>query len=449
MSFIRPVDNIAANTLKLTATPDNFKTLGSYVDAVNAPDNREQLVNAYGSGSVSGMLGLCSLVGAVKTQGVADEVTYWEKARLHKTPNGTIAAVSAADTGAKTITTATDHNVITGNNVLINGKIYAYATSTGAKTFTVTPYKATWGVTFSSGEFVKVQIAGSEFKQGSDQPTEGELSNLVKRTQPYMITKFAYPTTGSQLGNKSWVRDDSGTYSWSTQGLEDMRLRVQNYHESQAIFGELAKNSNLTGSGINGAEGYKEAVLNRGIVKSGYITDLADLDELIIILNKQRSSETEYVFFANKKQTLYFDSMIAAANQGGGSSANYGMFNNDESMALKLGFKALTRGGITFYCKDLTILNDPTFGGQTDTYRGFMVPMGTTTGENGIQAPMLELNVKTYGQGGQNRWMEEWVSASVDGIYNRQDGKDIQVFQWRSEYNLISRGTNAHVLIQE
>ena len=58
---------------------DKYISLGAYINEINKPDNRDALVKTYGEQGITGFL---QLVGAVKSQAVADEVTYWEETRL-------------------------------------------------------------------------------------------------------------------------------------------------------------------------------------------------------------------------------------------------------------------------------------------------------------------------------------------------------------------------------
>ena len=60
-----------------------------------------------------------------------------------------------------------------------------------------------------------------------------------------------------------------------------------------------------------------------------------------------------------------------------------------------------------------------------------------------IQAPTLEMNYKSYPDGSK-RYMEHWMEGGVNGVYT--NGNDKRVFNWRSEYNLITRGANRHVV---
>lgn len=440
MSRFTPVDNTSASVIKQTATPEKYVDLAAYINDVDRPDNREALIKTYGSQLISGPLSFTSLIGASKNVGQDDEVTYWEEARLHKLQNGTIAATAASDTGGKLITTSSNHSIIDGDVVMINGYIRARAVSNTATTYTVTPYDAAWGVTFAANEFVEVHKLGNEFAQGTDQPTDFELSNLVKRTQPFMITKFTYNVTGSAMGNIGWVRDnETGSLYWYQKGLNDQRKRAENYHEAMALFGKAAANTNLTTANINGSEGYVSAIENRGVINTGYLTDISDLQDISVILDKQ-GAPNEYMLGGNRVQANYFDNMIAGAI----AQPTYGMFDNNADMAPVLGFKSVSVGGRTYHMKPLDVLIDPQFGGQTDFYKFFMTPSGSVADpKTGIQAPTLEFNYKGYPDGSK-RYLEHWMEGGVNGVYT--NGSDKRTFNWRSEFNLITRGANRHVV---
>lgn len=438
MPIYTPVENNDKALVKQTATPDRYVDLGNYLDSVNKPDNRDVLIKNYGSQLISGPFGLCELIGAEEEVGTNDEVTYWEEKRLHKTQNGTIASTTPTDTGSKTITTATEHSCRLQDTVLIEGYIRAIVTTVISTTsYSVTPLKASWGVTFATNQFVKVAKYGNMFTQGSDQPTEFELSNLDRRTQGFAIYKDVYTATGSQMGNIGWVKDETGSLYWFHKGLEDYRKRAKNYHEAMAFYGEVPANANL--SSLTGFEGYTTTVEDRGVVSPGYLEDIGDLQNLSVILDKQGAPE-EYMFFSNRVGANKFDNMIAGAID----QPSYGVFTNGSDMAVNLGFKSVKVGGRTFHNKTLAILIDPTFGGQTDYYKWFMVPMGSVTDpKTSIQAPTLQKNYKAY-PSGVKRYMESWVTGGADGTYN--NGKDSKSFELRSELNLITRGPNRHAI---
>jgi hypothetical protein len=79
--------------------PAKYVDLASFVDP-SKPDNREQLVKAFGAQGITGFL---QLVGAVKSAGSADNVQWWEEVRLHV--NQTV-VLSGDTTAGKTMVIA-------------------------------------------------------------------------------------------------------------------------------------------------------------------------------------------------------------------------------------------------------------------------------------------------------------------------------------------------------
>ena len=87
---------------------------------------------------------------------------------------------------------------------------------------------------------------------------------------------------------------------------------------------------------------------------------------LIDRLDKQGAIE-ENVLFVNREFGFDIDDMLAAQNSYGAGGTSYGLFDNDEEMALNLGFTGFRRG-YDFYKSDWKYLNDPTMrGGLTNT----------------------------------------------------------------------------------
>ena len=62
------------------------------------------------------------------------------------------------------------------------------------------------------------------------------------------------------------------------------------------------------------------------------------------------------------------DDMLAAQNSYGAGGTSYGLFDNDEDMALNLGFTGFRRG-YDFYKSDWKYLNDATMRGGLVRWR--------------------------------------------------------------------------------
>ena len=173
---------------------------------------------------------------------------------------------------------------------------------------------------------------------------------------------------------------------------------------------------------------------------------MSDIDQIILELDKE-GAPAEYAMYVNRATSLDLDDMLAqgiATQVTAGLPGQFGAFNNDSDMAVKLGFKSFTRGGYTFHKHDWKLLNDPTLGGVSNI-KGAMVPLANVAdAKTGNKAPSLEMNYK--GTNGYNRDMEHWVRGSIMGHTNLS--KDVAEFYYRSECNLITRAANQHVLLK-
>jgi len=434
MAFNSPSDFNPALIKNLDMS--KYVDLGSYINEVNKEDNREALIKTYGKQGITGFL---SMVGAVKAQAVADEVTYWEEARLHQLQVGTASAgltVTAANAAAI---------VVRESDVVLSGSDRFFVSDITALVITLV---ALDGSAVLANGAVSLSVIGNLYAQGSDQPNGGFEANVVKRTNPFMIMKEAYKVSGSQATNIGWINLGNGDYRWYMKGEADTRQRFMDKREMMLLLGE--KTSAVTG--VSGSEGYFAAIEDRGIVASGTDADfasLADVDAIIVELDKQGGA-AEYAMYVDRSTDLALDDMIA----GGGASLSaatsgvagqFGAFNNDKDMAVELGFRTFGRGGYTFHKHDFKLLNDPTLLSGAD-FAGVMIPMAKVAdAKTGDKAPALEINYKATN--GYSREMEHWMTGSILGASNATE--DSVQFNYRSECNLITRAANRHVLLKK
>lgn len=429
--------------------PAKYTSLADYLSEVNAPDNRDALVKTYGAQGITGFL---QMVGAVTASGTADEITYWEEARLHARQKYTLAS---AVTGAKSITLtfgAGNAPLVRVNDVvLLNGDERGLVTAvTGTTSFTVANL-ADVAFTDGAGSSLaaathEIAVIGNLYAQGSDQPGEYMESNVIKRTNPYMIVKDIFKVTGSQATNIGWINLGNGDYRWYVKGEQDTRQRFMDKREMMLLLGQKVGNtSNI--SGVSGSEGYFAAIENRGMVNDGLISSLTDIDAIVKEFDKQGAG-SEYALYVNREQDLKLDDVLAAGLSGSaitaGATAQFGAFNNSRDNAIALGFKSFTRGGYTFHKHDWKLLNDPTLLGDSD-FKGVAIPMSTVVDpQSGDRNPSLEINYKSTN--GYSREMEHWITGSFMGATN--DTKDVAQFNYRSELALVTRAANRHMLIK-
>tara|TARA_R110000765_G_scaffold185839_3_gene291448 strand:+ start:1536 stop:3068 length:1533 start_codon:yes stop_codon:yes gene_type:complete len=489
------------NSLYTLNDPTKYTSLYDFIDEVNAPDVRAKLSKSFGNQGISGFL---KLTGALSSSGTADEVQYYEEARLHQAQRGTVVSSLEDDnsttdssgalgdiTGGITFgtvvaadgsfTDASDVQLIVreGDIILMNGvdrlvvvgdNAAGAAIDSGSTTFHAKPIVGDAPiaptVTVTVGDVLDMPIIGNMFNQGTDQPGRFVESNVVKRTNPYAIVKESYEVSGSQATNVGYIDVGGGDFRYYIKGEMDTRQRFMDKREMVMLLGQKTTNddtdaglpkSNSGGydSNFAGTEGYFSALEDRGMVTSDLIgsSGLTDMDVLIKEMDKN-GCPAEYAVYSATRQDLLFDDMIAGAGAGGavtsGVAASYGAFNNDRDMALNLGFKSFSRGGYTFHKNSFKLLNDPTLLGNDDVHNrlaaGVMIPLANVVDpRSGERAPALEMNFKSAS--GYNREMEHWVTGGgVLGFTN--DTQDVAKFHYRSECCLVTRSANQHVLIQ-
>lgn len=412
---------------------DKYVDLASYLDEVNKPDNRAALVKTYGSQGITGFL---QMVGAVKAQAVADEVTYWEEARLHQLQSGTF----VQGTGVLTATSAV---VVRVNDVMLLENVRVFVTDVTGSAITVISLD---GSTLPVDGSYDAAVVGNLFKQGSDQ-NEGHFeSNVVKRTNPFMIMKEVYKVTGSQATNIGWIDLGNGDYRWYIKSEADTRQRFLDKREMMMLLGAEGDAAFKSATGISGSEGYFAALESRGIVTDDAFATLTDIDDIVKELDKQGGA-AEYALYVNRDVDLKIDDLVAAGISTGvtaGIAGQFGTFNNDKDMAIELGFRTFSRGGYTFHKKDWKLLNDPTLLAES-AYKGVAIPMSMVAdAKTGDKSPALEINYKATN--GYSREMEHWMTGSILGA--KTGTEDNVQFNYRSECNLITRAANRHVLIK-
>jgi len=426
----------------LQATPQNYTSLANLIDPTK-PDVRDLYVQTFGDQGITGFL---ELTGAKKNAGSSDKVEWYEEGRLHKTVTGTIAAGTNAGEATFTITAG----AVRENDVILdsNGRRLVVIDPTSEATDGLIAMDGATAVTAieTAAEF---PIIGNVYAQGTEQPSSFYQTGLVKRENPYIIVKEMYEVNGSQATNIGWL-NVNGQYMWYLKNEMDARKRFMNEREMMLLYAQKADITIAADSGtqgIAGSEGYFAAVEDRGITATGTFAagNFDDLDTLITELDKE-GAPGEYAMYLNRTRSLAIDDLLATGlSASGGLTGQFGAFNNDQQMAINLGFKSFTRGGYTFHKHDWKLLNDPTLGGLGDV-TGAMVPMSQVAdAQSGVKSPALEMNYKAAGN--YSREMEHWVEGG--GVLGHvTSGKDTVKFNYRSECNLVTRAANQHILLK-
>jgi hypothetical protein len=415
----------------------NFDFLNQYL-----PDTYEKEFERYGNRTVAGFM---RMVGAEMPTN-SDLIKWAEQGRLHtKYTNCTSAAAAGVDSGA--IWTVNDTlNPGTGNIAIRAGQTVFITDNTAASgltnkavvqsvsgnTFTVAYYEAA-GQAVALGVACTVMIYGSEFAKGSNGMVGTlEADDFIFDNKPIII-KDKYAVSGSDMAQIGWIEvttENGATgYLWYMKSEHETRLRFDDYLETAMIEAVPAEqgsgadgvlgNGAATGATGAGSEGVFYAVQNRGNLWSGGIpTALADFDAIISRLDKQGSIE-ENVIFVDRDFSFAIDDMLAAQNSYGAGGTSYGLFDNDEQMALNLGFTGFRRG-YDFYKSDWKYLNDPTMRGNLTNggINGLLVPAGSTTVYDqvlGKNAKRPFLHVRYRASETEDRRYKTWITGSAGG----------------------------------
>ena len=463
------------------AAPYNYLTNADFTWLQQyLPDTYEKEFERYGNRTVSSFL---RMVGA-EMPSMSDQVTWAEQGRLHtKYTNVAInggGALAAADFATFIVNdtmspAAADISLRVGQTVFMQnnnggssnkGIITEVTLNAGAAdTFTAYFYEAA-GMTAAGADTFTMFIYGSEFRKG----TSGMIGSLEANDEFFnnspIIIKDTYTVTGSDMAQIGWVEvtteDGAAGYLWYLKSEHETRLRFDDYLETamiEAVPAEVGSGViGLTGGagfeqvGNKGSEGIFYVVNTRGNVwAGGNPVALADWDTVISRLDKQGSIE-ENVVFVNRDFGFDIDDMLAAQNSYGAGGTSYGLFDNDEEMALNLGFTGFRRG-YDFYKSDWKYLNDPTMRGGlssvagSGSVNGLLVPAGSTTVYDqilGKNAKRPFLHVRYRASQTEDRRYKTWITGSAGGA--RTSSVDEMQVNFLSERCVCTLGANNFVI---
>jgi len=444
------------------STPSTTKTVlpTNYINTFDfsnqfMPDLYEEEFERYGNQMISGFL---TKVGA-EYPFQSDLIKWEEDGRLHlKYSVITLVYGGGNDTAVCTVAdpgiASCDFRV--GQTVFMssttnNTSDRAIITAVSGLTFTVAYYKAAGG-TINAADTLKAFVYGSEFKKGSD-GMQGSLEATpnIFSVSPVII-KDHYEISGSDMAQISWIKvEGEGMqtgYYWYFKSQAKNFQRFSDYTETMLIEHVVAEAGSgaiaATGDvGNKGTQGMFSAIEERGNVWSGgNPTSLTDWDAVIQRLDRQGHIE-ENMVYCNRTFATDIDDMLAAQSSGSFGGISWGLFDNNEQMALNLGFKGFNRSGYNFYKSSWRYLIDPTlrgdmFGGAVN---GVMVPAGSTQVKDlnmGKVETLPYLHVRYRASENENRKMKSWVLGSAGG--GNSSSKDAMQVEYLSERALCTLG---------
>ena len=479
MAAITPT---AGSNLNSTPAPTKQTLQSNYVDFTSSategwaqqylPDIIEKEAEVFGNRTISGFL---NQVGAEESM-ASDRVIWSEQGRLHLSYTG--AAVT--DAGVITIASSGTHAVRVGQTIVLSDnqasptiiKCYVSAVAADNTTLTAIPYSggATVGAvsgfdtaTDSGSNTCDFFVYGSEFKKGDSGMSNAVTPQHKTFVNKPIIIKDKFEVSGSDTAAIGWVEisgeEGQNGYLWYLKAEGDTRARFTDYLEMAMLEAETA----VDGAGAiggtdqstsDGTEGLFQAITNRGHQTTGVTginaaTDLAEFDAILAVFDQNGAIE-ENMMFVDRSTSLAIDDMLASMNSYGAGGTSYGVFDNDEDMALNLGFSGFRRGSYDFYKSDWKYLNDATLRGQAafDDVRGVIIPAGVSTvydqgmGRN-IKRPFL--HVRYRASQADNRRLKTWITGSVGG--NITSDLDAMEVHYLSERCLVVQGANNFMIL--
>jgi hypothetical protein len=445
---------------------DNYLSL-SQLDFTQQflPEVYEKEVERYGNRTISGFL---RMVGAEMPM-ASDQVVWSEQGRLHiayddvTVVSATSITIPAQAGASKNLIGPGATIVIADSTGLTVEKAYvqAVATAAGVATLTIAGYAGDITVTGTGN--VKVFVYGSEYAKGTSNAGTSIDASFEQFSNKPIILRDKYNVNGSDTAQIGWVEvaTEAGTsgYLWYLKSEHEARIRFEDQLEMTMIEAEKAASAITPaaglggGSEIQGSDGLFAALNDRGLVYSdadfGGAAGLADFDLILQELDKQGAIE-ENMMFLDRASALGIDNMLAAQNSYGAGGTSYGVFDNNEDMALNLGFSGFRRGSYDFYKTDWKYLNDATTRGLVGDVEGLIVPAGTSTvydqqlGKN-ISRPFL--HVRYRASEADDRKMKSWITGSVGGNYTSDE--DAMNVHFLSERCLCVQGANNFVMLKK
>ena len=381
-----------------TPAPMKQTLASAYIDFANAgansanwaqqylPDLMEKEAEVFGNRTISGFL---SQVGAEESM-TADQVIWSEQGRLHlsyKEVTGTnsggalrlnmgtakdVDGVAVGNSGA-------DHGIREGDMLLVsdsNSTIRVFVNDlAGTTLIDCERYdgNASGNAGLTTGADLSILVYGSEYVKGAIGRAGANKPQFKSRTNKPIILKDKYEISGSDASQIGWVEvsgeEGQNGYLWYLKASGDTKARFNDYLEMalcESVKATTTANtvSTITGAAgnINGTEGLWEALETRGNISNALdgaspSAALTEFDDIIDELDANGAIE-ENMLFLDRKTSLSLDDMLAGISDGAQGGTSFGVFNNEEDMALNLGFSGFRRGSYDFYKSDFKYLND-------------------------------------------------------------------------------------------
>jgi len=357
----------------------------------------------------------------------ADKITHAEMGDLHTVSEGV--AVSGND-----FTTTNNHGLRVNDEIMISdGTIEKFAVVSA-----ITSSTEFTALNAESGDFgfanvgvgpVTVSCYSNTWNKGDTNFTEGHEWNLQYFSNYSQIIKSFSDINESDMASMSWLEAPQfpGGEAWYSVDFARTLDKYDNTLEMTHCFHKrLASDSAAAIAGkARGMKGIVPQVEERGNIGNEYITTLAHLSEIAKRI-KQQGGSTSYTVWHDHTQGAYFRTMLSGLNAHYSTGANFGTFQNDKDMALKLDFKSVYIDGITFHFTPWDILDDTSLLGAANfvdtSIAALFVPSGDMSvlvDGNTYSKPYLSIRYRR--KGGIDRYKKLELYGGPIGTNHKKD----------------------------
>jgi hypothetical protein len=360
------------------------------------------------------------LMGKKKETPNRDFYHHRAKGRLHQAI-GVKTAVVAANGAAAVITLPVSFHTSAGkksplrkgevleiNASGIQGQIVSVSTAVdAAHTFTVVPLDDT--TNFSVGVTDELLLRGnfiageaSDAMDGFDSAIEQVYGSTTEIREDLSITDRALM--------EELEIEVAGGKGYKYLACDQLNRKFHNQEDWALVFGQKVSNTALNSTSVGSKALLK--TIDKGGQKISYAQAggfTLDVFSDIALATDIAGGASEYLWLCDTNQRIAIDKGIANSPIFMNGAVNYGSFNGDKELAIKMGYKSLDINGQSFHFKKYDALNSTSVYGVKPGYysnTGWLIPM-----DNGVdaktQAPIASLSVRTQSVDGSDVLMAE------------------------------------------
>ena len=424
-----------------TPTPQNylgsadFNWLQQYL-----PETYNKIHERYGSQDITGML---------EMQG--KEIPFASDAILWKEENR-LTQLGTGVTRAGDVFTLASHTFRPGEIIKVRNDDGSVVRKGRIQSTTSTTFTALCGDvagwTAVGTATLTVFANTDEFLKGSSGMSESLNTTFKSYEQKPVIFKEMVSENRSNMALITWldIQMPGGEvkHIWYFENYKNTEKRFKNKIESGLI--DMQRwTGDLATAGYGGTQGLFD-IYREGNIYSGLLTTMAGVDEVVDRANKQGSLAENFMYGTTQFNSKISD-FLGSVNTTGMS---WGMFNNDEKMALNLEFKGFHRGGYEFATSRWRYLVEPTAEGSmvgSQKVHAIMFPSGSKSvydSNKGVSATQPLLHVRYRAYGNMNRKYEMSVFSWDAGT---SDTDTIRT-EFQAERALVQLGRNSCFIFQ-